>query len=144
MQACGNRSLSLRFSSDIWVNTECKAIFAVARFNNSSGWSILQNVRGVLILVSLSVAVSTYRSTLIVRFVYDERSLWKKYQKQARFYWSLWMRSQTFAAPVSKWFWQVLLADPAIRGRATGQSPLKILKNMFSWIYQLAAALLAK
>jgi len=27
----------LRFSSDIWVNTECKAIFAVASFHNSSG-----------------------------------------------------------------------------------------------------------
>jgi len=36
MQACGNTSLSLRFSSDIWVNTECKAIFAVASFHNSS------------------------------------------------------------------------------------------------------------
>jgi len=35
-QACGNTSLSLRFHSDIWVNTECKAIFAVASFHNLS------------------------------------------------------------------------------------------------------------
>ena len=41
------------------------------------------------------------------------------------FHWSLWTRSQTFAALVSKWCWQVLSADIAIRGRATGQSPSK-------------------
>ena len=44
------------------MNTEFKAIFAVASFHNSSG-QFGQNLRGALILVSLSVAVSTYRST---------------------------------------------------------------------------------
>jgi len=44
------------------VNTEGKAIFAVASFHNSSG-QFCKNPRGVLILVSLSVVVSTYRPT---------------------------------------------------------------------------------
>ena len=38
------------------------------------------------------------------------------------------MRSRTFAALISKWCWQVLPANPAIRRRATGQSP-EILKT---------------
>ena len=29
--------LIIRFSSDFWVNTECKAMFAAASFHNSSG-----------------------------------------------------------------------------------------------------------
>jgi len=41
------------------VNTESKAIFAVASFHNLSGQ--LQNLRGVIILVSLSAVVSTYK-----------------------------------------------------------------------------------
>ena len=36
MQICGNTSLSLRFSSDFLVSAECKAVFAVASFRNSS------------------------------------------------------------------------------------------------------------
>jgi len=54
-------------------------------------WSILQNLRDVLIVVSLSVVVSTYRST------------YRNYPVcAARFYWSLCKRSQTFTALVSK------------------------------------------
>jgi len=60
----------------------------------------------------------------------------------ASFHWSLWTRSQTFAALGSKWCWQVLLADHAISGTATGQSPPEIFKNMCSWIYQLGAAII--
>ena len=41
------------------------------------------------------------------------------------------------------WCWQVLLADPAIRGRATGEFPPEIFNSMFSWIYQLRVALLS-
>ena len=37
MQACGNTSLSLRFSSDFLVSTKCKVVFAVASFRTSSG-----------------------------------------------------------------------------------------------------------
>jgi len=47
----------------------------------------------------------------------------------AMFHRSLWTRSQTFAALVSKWCWQVLLAYTAIRGRAAGQSPPKFSKT---------------
>ena len=36
MQTCGNTSLSLRFSSDFFVSTKCKAIFAVTSFRDSS------------------------------------------------------------------------------------------------------------
>jgi len=44
------------------VNTECKTIFAVASFHNSSG-QFLQNLRDVLNVASLSEVVSTYKST---------------------------------------------------------------------------------
>jgi len=36
MQTCEYPSLSLRFSSDFSVSTQCKAVFAVASFRNSS------------------------------------------------------------------------------------------------------------
>jgi len=41
MQTCGNRSLSLRFSSDLLVSTKCKAIFAVASSRNISAQIVL-------------------------------------------------------------------------------------------------------
>ena len=52
--------------------------------------------------------------------------------------------SWKFENHCSKWYWQVLLADPAIRRRTTGQFPPDIFENMLSWIYQLGASLLAK
>jgi len=52
--------------------------------------------------------------------------------------------SWKFENHCSKWYWQVLLADPAIRRKTTGQFPPEIFENMFSRKYQLGASLLAK
>ena len=40
--------------------------------------------------------------------------------------------SWKFENHCSKWYWQVLLADPAIREKSTGRFPPKSFKNMFS------------
>jgi len=67
-QTCGNTSSLLRFISDIWVNTECKAIFAVASFHNSSAqfakpaWWCSNSSKFIRSRVNLQVC-------LIVRFV---------------------------------------------------------------------------
>ena len=78
MQASVITSYSWRFGSDVWVNTERKALFAVASVRISAAQFCKACVRcsnsGML-----SVVVSKYKSNtgLIVRFTYDERSLWK-------------------------------------------------------------------
>ena len=54
------------------------------------------------------------------------------------FYWSLWTRSQTFTALVSKWCWQVLLADPQSGGEQPGNSAPKFSETCsveyISWV----------
>jgi len=50
------------------VNTECKAVFAVGGFHNASG-QFRKNLRGVLIVVSLSVVVPTYN---LLQFFFKE------------------------------------------------------------------------
>ena len=62
-----------RFGSDTWVNTECKAVFAVASFHNT--YSEFVKPAWCSNSSKLSAVVSTYRSTSpVVRFVHEERS----------------------------------------------------------------------
>jgi len=110
-----------------WKNC-LRTPMAVASFHNSSA----QLLKPVCCsnFSKLSVVVSSYKSTCPVC------AWWaftvKKLVKTNKVYWSLWSRSQTFAALVSKWRWQVLLADTTTSGRATGQLSPESFKNMFS------------
>jgi len=132
MQAWGNTSYSLGFSFDIWVNTECKAIFAEASFRirlvNFAKLTWCSNSSKFL----RSRVVSTIRSTYCPVCV-------------ARFYWSLWTRSQTFATFASSWCWQVMLADPAIRGEQPDNPPSNFQKHVqVEYISWLQPCLLSK
>jgi len=96
------------------VNTECKAILAVTSFHNSFG--------------QFEKPAWCSNSSKFVRSRVNLQI--SKLSGLCRgFYWSLWTRSQTFTALVPKWCWQVLLADPATRGRGTRQFPPKFSKT---------------